>query len=82
MQKRFLTVEEAGVILGGEDRPLSPSTIRRLIVAGRIRTTGDTRKLKRIIAAGLRCYYCGWSAPENAPEIPLQNPLTNVCMYV
>ncbi len=52
-RKRFLTREEAGIILGGDSRPLSESTIRRLIAAGRIRVTADGRKLQRIIASSV-----------------------------
>jgi hypothetical protein len=49
---RFLTLDEAGAILGGS-RPLSTATIRRLIAAGRLRATADTRKLRRVIAASV-----------------------------
>lgn len=52
-RKRFLTREEAGAILGGDSRPLSESTIRRLIAAGRIRVTADSRKLQRIIGTSV-----------------------------
>ena len=52
-QKRFLTRAEAGAILGGDSRPLSESTIRRLIKEGRIRVTADGRKLQRIIGASV-----------------------------
>lgn len=52
-RKRFLTRAEAGAILGGDSRPLSESTIRRLIAAGRIRVTADSRKLQRIIGASV-----------------------------
>ena len=52
-RKRFLTREEAGVILGGDTRPLSESTVRRLIREGRIRVTADSRKLQRIIASSV-----------------------------
>ena len=52
-RKRFLTREEAGAILGGDSRPLSESTIRRLIKEGRIRVTADGRKLQRIIGASV-----------------------------
>lgn len=52
-RKRFLTRAESGAILGGDSRPLSESTIRRLIAAGRIRVTADSRKLQRIIGASV-----------------------------
>jgi len=49
--QRFVTLAEAGAILGG-DRPYSKKTIQRLIKAGRLQAIGE-RQLRRVLRTSL-----------------------------
>lgn len=52
-RQRFMTIEEAAVILGGSTRPFSRSTIDKLVRLGRIRATAARARGKRIIASSV-----------------------------
>src|SRR5262245_44891196 len=67
---RFVTLAEAGAILGG-DRPYSTKTIQRLIRAGRLKAIGE-RQLRRVVRASLEQLIAGLES--GVPLWPEQNP--------
>jgi hypothetical protein len=42
-QERFLTLDEAAIMLGGTERPFSRATVERMIQQGRLKDNGPPR---------------------------------------
>src|SRR5215813_2091604 len=53
MADAFITLEQAGVLLGGTERPFSRYTVEKLIRLGRLKDNGGTRKLRRVSRASV-----------------------------
>ena len=53
MADAFITREQAGVLLGGTERPFSRYTVEKLIALGRLKDNGGTRKLRRVSRASV-----------------------------
>jgi hypothetical protein len=53
MAEAFITLEQAGVLLGGAERPFSRYTVEKLISLGRLKDNGGTRKLRRVSRASV-----------------------------
>jgi hypothetical protein len=53
MADAFITLEQAGVLLGGTERPFSRYTVEKLIALGRLKDNGGSRKLRRVSRASV-----------------------------
>src|SRR5262245_44283219 len=53
MDEEFITIQEAGELLGGKEHPFSRFIIKRLIAAGRLQDNKARRKLHRILRSSV-----------------------------